>query len=262
MRLSTRPLRLALAAGLAAAGLTGCLGNSSNTVTGTGDQSVSFVRIVQVISDAAGGVDVSLGTNGSAAAVSFGTYVPSSLGAYGPYSPVSSAPPLTFSVAGSTTPFYNQIGSAITPNGAFTIVALGRVTAGAVPPATVTVLADTVGVTPTGTLIRVFNAVDYLTSSTTGNPVDVYVYPQGTTRPTTPDVSALAWNARSAYLAKAVGNLQVDVFAAGAASTGTPLFSTTLTASANSIRTLVLRDPPAGSVAGTTGAVLILPDQN
>ncbi len=261
MRLSTRPLRLALGAGLAAAGVAGCVSNS-NTVTGTTDQSLALIRIVQVVSDATGGVDVSLGSNGSAPGIPFGTYVPSVAGTYGPYVLVSAAPQLTFSVAGSTTPFYNQPGSSITANGAFTLVALGRVTANAAPGATVTVLADTVGATSTGVLIRLFNAVDYVASSKIGTPVDVYVYVQGSARPTTPDVAALAWNARSAYLSKTAGNLQIDVFAAGAASTGTPLFSTPLTAGANSIRTLVFRDPPAGSVAGTAGAVLTLSDQS
>ena len=256
MRLHTRPLRAVLGAGLAL-GLAGCLGNSS-TITGTGSQALALVRLVQVVSDATGGVDIAHGANGTASAMTFGTYIPAVLGIFGPYARISAVPQVTASVAGSTTPFYNQLGTTITPNGYFTIIALGRTTANASPAATVTILADTTGATPTGTLLRLFNAVDYVGSSPTGTPVDVYIYPEGTARPTTPDVAGLAWNTRSAYIAKAPGNLQVDVFTAGAASTGTPLFGTTLTVGASSIRTLIFRDPPAGSVAGTPGAVVTL----
>lgn len=259
MRLSIRSLRIPLRAGLAVAGLTSCLG-SSNTVTGP-PQTVAYLRIVQVVSDAGTGVNVSLGSSGAAGPIPFGSYIPGP-GAYGPFVIVSPLPQLTFTEAGTPTPFYNQVGSTIVANGQFTAIALGRVAAGAVPTATVTVIADTGGVVPTGTLIRVFNAVDYVTASASGNPVDVYVYPQGTPRPEQPDVAALAWNARSAYLSRTPGNLQVDVFSAGAASSGTPLFSAKFMTDAASIRTLVLRDPPAGSVAGTTGAVIVLSDQN
>lgn len=273
MRLSFRSPRLALgtalSAGLAAAGLTGCL-SSSDTVTGTGTNTTgaALVRLVQAMRDTS--VTFSFGTSGVSDAIAFGSYVPASgvsCSNYVNYCLVAATPPLVVTAAGASTPFYNQTATAITNNGAFTVIALGHVAAGATPPATVTILADTTGVTSsTSALIRVFNALDYVKSSTTGTPVDVYIYVEGGTRPTAPtdtSLRALGWNTRSAYVGRTPANLVVDVFAAGAPSTGTPLFSTTLgNLSANSVRTLILRNPVAGAGAATPGAVITLNDQN
>ena len=121
-------------------------------------------------------------------------------------------------------------------------------------------LSDTNANAPNGVLVRIFNTIDYLTAGT-GTPVDVYVYSQGAARPATPDVSALAWGARSAYLARAVGTLQVDVFVARSASTGTPLLTGTVPAGAGSVRTVVLADPAAGATPAA-GSALVLYDIN
>lgn len=261
------PLFRAAAAAVLPALAAGCL-NSSTDVTGTGTTSTgaALVRIVQAMRDTS--VTFSFGTNGVTSAIGFGTYVPTSstpCSSYPNYCVVAATPALIATASGASTAFYNQTASSITNNGAFTVIALGHVAAGATPAATVAIIADTAGVTSSANaLIRVFNALDYVKSSATGTPVDVYIYPQGGTRPALPDTSlrALAWNTRSAYVSRVPADLVVDVFAAGAASTGTPLFSTTLGGlSTNTIRTLVLRNPAAGAPAGTPGVVITLNDQ-
>ena len=254
------PLFRAAAAAVLPALAAGCL--SSNTdVTGTGTGTTSngaaLVRMVQAMRDTS--VVFSFGTGLATGAVGFGTYVPTSNSpcstTYPNYCVVPATPPLVVTASGSSTAFYSQTATSITNNGTFTVIALGHVA----------VIADTSGVTSSANaLIRVFNALDYVKSSATGTPVDVYIYPQGGTRPASPDTSlrALAWNTRSAYVGRVPGDLVVDVFAAGAASTGAPLFSTTLGGlSTNTIRTLVLRNPAAGAPAGTPGVVITLNDQ-
>lgn len=259
MRLPPSLPRFALGAGLAAAGLTGCL--NSDNATGPNTTTVALIRIVQAAPDTS--VDIALGGSAAASAVPFGVYVPTSSAtcSYFPYCLVATPTQLTFAAAGSSTPFYNQVAPEVASNGVFTIITLGHTKPGAAPAATVSVIADTTGVATTLALFRVFNAVDYVTPSATGNPVDVYIHPQGAARPTTPDVASLVWGRPSGYISKTPGNFQVDVFSAGAASTGTPLFTATLTVGSASVRTLVLQDPPAGAIAGTPGSVVVLSDQ-
>lgn len=233
------------------AGLAGAAGCNSITDTGTTATAQTGVRFVQVVNDAS---SVAITANGTAlGSINFGQAASIVLPAL---------PSLSFTANGATTPFVSQSFATLTANNYFTVITLGNVTSGVAPAATVAVLADTSAYSSTQLLVRVFNAVDYLPTTAGGDPVDVYLYPQGAARPTTPTVAGLAWNARSAYIPLTGGNLQADVFPAGAASTGTPVFSTPFTASEGSVRTLVLRDPPAGSVAGTTGTVLVLADVN
>ncbi|GJG88147.1 hypothetical protein tb265_33280 [Gemmatimonadetes bacterium T265] len=266
MRFLSRSLRLALVGGLAVAG-TACL-SSSDTVTGNNNTSYSLVRLVQAMSDTS--VTFSFGSGQASGALAFGTYVPASgtiCSSYTNYCQITATPPLIATATGTSAPFYNQTASSIAANGAFTVIALGHVASGATPAATVAIIADTTGVSSsTNALVRVFNALDYVKSSATGTLVDVYIYPEGGTRPASPadtSLRALAWNTRSAYVSRVPADLVVDVFAAGAPSTGTPLFSTTLTSlSANTIRTLVLANPGAGAAAGTAGTVITLSDQN
>lgn len=160
-------------------------------------------------------------------------------------------------------PFFNRTFANITVGNRYTLVAIGNVTAGVAPMDTVVALADTTGISASSVLVRIFNAVDYLAQAG-GDPVDVYVYPQGTIRPATPDVAGLAWSAASAYRSVSLATstaLVVDVFAAGAASTGTPLFTTIMTGLVvGKVRTVILRDPPSTAAVGTSGSVLVLLD--
>lgn len=54
-------------------------------------------------------------------------------------------------------------------------------------------------------------------------PVDIYVYPQGSTIPSAPALSNVSYPAVSPYLSIPAGSYTVSVFAHGAASSGTPV---------------------------------------
>ena len=162
-------------------------------------------------------------------------------------------------------PFYSQAPAFAAGNTAYTLVAYGLTASGATPAATAAVLTDTVitpGASPGPVLVRAFNALDYgrPAGSTGGATVDVYVYTAGGARPSAPTFAGLGFGTRSAYATGAVGTLRVDVFLAGAASTGTPLFSATAATTGGSIRTLVLVDPPSTAPTSTPGSVLVLND--
>lgn len=257
----SRLLSARVAAPLLLAAVVGC-SSSSDTVTGTTPTSANF-RIVQAINDAPTGVDFALNNSLAIIGLSFGFYVPAT---QGQYADIQLGTQLGFAADGATTAFYNQVPSGIVADGKYTLVTYGNVTATAgstpTPPAAVAVLSDTAGRPATGALVRVFNALDYVRTAATGTPVDLYVYADGSARPATPDVAGLAFGARTAYLVKAAGTLRVDVFAAGAATTGTPLFSGLASAGTGAVRTLVLLDPPAGAASVATGSILVLNDVN
>lgn len=252
-------VRAAAAACLPAA-LAGCLSSSTDATTNPVN-TASYLRIVQGVSDATNGVDFSV--NGAvqiSSGLSFGTFYPTQTGLYGQIDPGVT---LAFTVTGAGAPFFSRSGatSPLSVGGYYTLIAYGRAASGAAPAATGVLLTDTTfsSATPNNpVLLRVFNAVDYVTAGL-GTAVDVYVYTQGTTRPTTPTMQAVAYGTRSAYVTSTAATLTVDVFAAGAASTGTPLFTAPLTTGTSSVRTLVLLDPVPGATAGN---VLVLPDQN
>lgn len=236
--------------------------SSTSDVTGTATP-VAFLRVVDAVSDATANIDFLI--NGTAAVtggLAFGTLFPPA-GGY-PRIPVGAQ--VAFAPAGGT-PFYSQTPT-LTANAPYTLIAYGRTASGATPTATAALLADTIVSNGSPVLVRAFNALDYLTSagSVGGTPVDVYVYPAGAARPATASIPALGFGARSAYVTGTAGTLQVDVFAAGAASTGAPLFSAQVpttagsTAAVGSIRTLVLIDPPAAASTAAPGSVLVLND--
>lgn len=249
-----RATRAALAAPLAAtllAAAAGCNGSSSDP-TGTTAPIVGL-RIVQGVSDAANGVDFSLNGAVAVSGLPIGTFLPTTA----TYSQINPGTQLAFTATGRGAPFYSQV-VPTTSNAttAYTLISYGRVTAGSGPAATAALLTDTLGVTSGAVLLRAFNAVDYVTPGS-GTAVDIYVYAQGASRPTSPTVARLAYGTSSGYVTSVVGNLQMDVLAAGSASTATPLFSTGLVTGTGSIRTLVLLDPPTSS---SSPGVLVLAD--
>jgi len=65
-------------------------------------------------------------------------------------------------------------------------------------------------------------------------PVDIYVYPQGSTRPMSPTIKAATYPQITGYLSVPVGAYTIDVIApAGSASTTTPVASEHVSVSAN-----------------------------
>ena len=254
-----RSFALLLGAGLLA-GASGCL---SSDVTGTGTNTTapqSGVRIIQVMGDAGSGVDLAFSGTKALSAVPFGVVVPDPTTSGYTYLFASAAVPFSFSSAGAATPFYTNSGSALIANAYFTMIAFGHVTPGAAPAGSVAILTDTAGHSATAVLIRVFNAIDYV-SPGSGTRADVYIYPQGTPRPTIPTVTALSYGVASSYVSVTPGLLQIDVYAAGAPTTSAPLFSAPLNAGASVVRTLVLGDPAPSAATGAAGEVLILSDQ-
>ncbi|HEY0778467.1 MAG TPA: DUF4397 domain-containing protein [Gemmatirosa sp.] len=229
-------------------------------MTGTAP-TAAFVRVVQAISDASGGVDLAFNGTVAVNGAPFGSYTPAASGTYA-RAPVK--PQLTLSATGSTTPFYDKPASTLAANAPYTIVALGRLTPGAAPAATATVLADTTTAANGAVLVRVFNALSYI-DAPTGSKVDVYVYPQGAQRPSAPDATALAFNAAAPYLTRTGGNFIIDVFQAGAPSDRPPLFSASFAGGPAAVRTVILLDPVATAQPGTSayvGSALVLSDQN
>ncbi len=245
---------LALGAALVVGAAAGCV---SSDVTGTGTASaVAGVRVVQVMGDAGSGVDFSLNGQTAATGLAFGVIAPNP--AQQQYALISPASPFAFNATGVTTAFFSNPGGAFAANTGYLLVAYGRVTRGVSPAGTVAVLADTGTTATTSALVRVFDAIDYVKANT-GTAADVYIYPQGTTRPTVPTFAAVAYGARSAYAGVAPGTAQVDIFDAAGAHT-VPLFTTTLTLTAGSIRTLLLSDPAPTATTGSAGAVVTLND--
>lgn len=251
-------LAFAARGALAAALLAATAACSSTSTDVTGAPTYTYVRIVQAVSDAANGVDLAIGGTLVAQGVPLGSYLPTSQGQYVGV-PVSYQ--YAFAASGGAA-FYNQA-PALAANLPYTFIAYGRVVANATPPAAVAVLADTASdSTRTVVLTRVFNALDYVRPSGTtgGTPVDVYVYPSGGSRPTTPTLPNVAFGTRSAYASGTAGTLRVDVLAAGTPAMGTPLFTGTVSTTAGSVRTLVLVDPSTASGAATSGSLLVLND--
>lgn len=247
---SRRPVR-ATAAALAALAAAGCSSVTDNVDTSPKTR----VRFVQAVSDATGGVDLAVNGSTQLAGLPFGAVT-----TQGGYARLPVAPQITFTTTGASSAFFSRTLSELVADRYFTIVVLGQTGSGSAPAATAAVLADTTAASASGALFRVFNAVDYLPNTAGGDPVDVYIYAQGTARPATPDVAGLAWNARTAYLLKSAGAVQVDVFPAGAASTGTPTLSTAFTVAAGVALTCILRDAPASAAADVAGAVVVLRD--
>ncbi|HEY0778466.1 MAG TPA: hypothetical protein VGD56_10930 [Gemmatirosa sp.] len=240
------------------AGGSGCL--SSDTTGTTTPTPVASLRIIQVMGDAGNGVDFSVGGITAYTGVPFGILVPTT----GQYAAAPAAAQFAFNATRVTTPFYTGQSTQLLANGYYTIIAYGRVTTGVTPSGTAAVLSDTtvnfLAASPNNVLLRAFDAIDYVTPGS-GTAADVYVYPQGQTRPATPTFAAVGYGTRSPYATVAAGPLQIDVLTAGAASTAVPLFSTTLASTGGMVRTLILSDPAPAATTGSAGSVVIVADQ-
>jgi|GEM_PF-2070583 len=70
-------------------------------------------------------------------------------------------------------------------------------------------------------------------ASPDAGPVDIYVYAQGASIPSTPTVSNAAYGNITSYLSVPAGSYTVAVFAAGSPSSGTPVASESVTVAAN-----------------------------
>ncbi len=78
--------------------------------------------------------------------------------------------------------------------------------------------------------------------------VDIYVYPAGTARPGSATVADASYPQITNYLTVAAGTYTVDVLAAGAAATASPVASETVTLAANTQESIVV----AGKVANAS----------
>jgi hypothetical protein len=97
--------------------------------------------------------------------------------------------------------------------------------------------------TPAAALVRAVHG------SPDAGPVDIYVYARGTTRPSTPTVSAAAYPQITGYLSVPAGTYTVDVIApAGSPSTTTPVASESVTVSSQVAYSIVV----GGKVANKT----------
>jgi hypothetical protein len=213
------------------------------------------VRVVHAMSDVG---DLNALVNGipTFRAIPFGGASPAS-----GWSPVDDKPEFTLAPVNGPDLFYRERYTSVTGvNDRWTFIALGNLR-DTVRSDTLIVLKDTTS-TPTLAWIRVLNALDYL--PTPGrDTVDIYTYPSTATRPATPDIGSFPRFGRTRYLDRTTGTWRIDVLDNRAnPATATPLFSTTITLNAGTIRTLILRDPPFGSPAGTAGAIITLADRN
>jgi hypothetical protein len=238
---------------LAAVGLVAAC--SENTVTPPLPQRTN-ARFVHAISDVA---DVSALVNGipEFRNVAYGGVSPTSSA----WSPIEQEPEITVAPTTGGTAFYRDRFRSVTGTANnWTFIALGDFTA-ATRTDTVVVIRDTTGA-PSGTAwIRVFNALDYLPAAG-ADTVDLFTYPAASPRPTVPDIGGLPRYAVTRYLERAPGTWRIDVMNNRAGASATPLFSTTVTIAAGSVRTLILRDPPSSAAAGTQGGITVLNDRN
>lgn len=163
---------------------------------------------------------------------------------------------------------------------AYTIVALGNVGAPFVAGTQRTfqpiVLRDTVAVPTAGGWLRLVHAADSVGVNTATPPaaisnVDIYVYPQGTPRPTAAPAAGTAirvlnasFRAVTAYTALTTpGTYVVEVFTAGAApATATPLVNATVAIPNGLKATVVVRRPQVGATAAPLNAygLVVLPE--
>jgi hypothetical protein len=163
---------------------------------------------------------------------------------------------------------------------AYTIVALGNVGAGFLPGSARSfqpiVLRDTVARPATGAWLRLVHAADSVAVNTATPPaatsnVDVYVYLQGTPRPTAAPAAGTAirvlnstFRAVTAYVPLTnAGTYVVEVFVAGAApATATPLVNTTVAVTNGLKATVIVRRPQVGASAAPLNAygLVILPE--
>ena len=256
-----------LASVVALAALSGCLEREDTTAPSTG---TARVRVVHA-SPTSSALDVSRGGAALATALTFAAVSPTA--AYGS----SPAGPgvLTVKDASGATLFNAQI--PLLRDTAMTIVALGNsgasFAAGSARTFQPIALRDTAAVPTAGGWLRIVHAADSVSANagvaTSG--VDIYIYPQGSLRPTAAPTAGAgiriinaSYRAVTGYLPlAAAGAYTVEVFVTGAApATATPLVTTSVTLASLSKATVVARRALVGASAAplSTFGLILLPE--
>lgn len=264
-RVSMRLTRLVPVVVLAA--LSGCLEREDTTAPSTG---TARVRVVHA-SPTSSALDVSRSGAALGTALTYATVSPAS--AYGS-SPAGPGVLLVKDASGATL-FNAQI--PLLRDTALTIVAVGN--SGAAFPAGSArtfqpiALRDTAASPAAGGWLRIVHAADSVAANagvaTSG--VDIYIYPQGSPRPTAAPTAGAAiriinaaYRAVTGYLPlTAVGAYTVEVFVTGAApTTATPLVATSVTIANLSKATVVARRAFVGATAAPLNAfgLVLLPE--
>lgn len=263
-----RPSFLPLVALLAAA--CGDLTRDDSTAPSTGTARVRAVHVAPT----APAVTIARAGATLASGVAFGSVVPATAYATTP----AGQGELVITAASGDVVYRNNI--PLARDSAYTIVALGNVGAGFVPGTVRTfqpiVLRDTVATPTAGGWLRLVHAADSVGVNTATPPavvsnVDVYVYAQGTPRPTAAPAAGTAirllnaaFRAVTAYLPLTTpGTYVVEVYAAGAnPATATPLVNTTVAVTNGLKATVVVRRPQVGATAAPLNAygLVVLPE--
>jgi hypothetical protein len=254
---------------VALAALSGCgLEREESTAPSTG---TARVRVVHV-SPTASALDVTRSGAAIATALAFATVSPTT--AYGS-SPAGPGELLVRDATGATL-FNAQF--PLLRDTAMTIVALGTpgstFAAGSARTFQPFVLRDTAAAPSAGGWLRIVHAADSVAAGTGGaaaSGVDIYIYPQGTPRPTAAPAAGAAiriinasYRAVTGYLPlTATGAYTVEVFVTGAVpTTATPLIATTVTIANLSKATVVARRAQVGATAAPLNAfgLVLLPE--
>ena len=252
---------------LAALVLTACEGPDDSTAPSTGTARIRVVNVSATVSS----LDATRLGGSLASALAFGAVSPAT--GYGS----SPAGPGDLTVRNGAVTIYNAQ-APLRRDSATTILMIGSTdaafAAGSARTFQPIALRDTVAVPASGAWLRIVHAADSVAVSTVTaglatSGVDIYVYPQGTTRPAAAPLAGSAlrlinatYRTVTAYqpLTNA-GAYQVEVFVTGAApATATPLISTVATLAAGSKTTVVARRPLVGATTAplnTFGLVLL-----
>ncbi len=253
---------------VALAALGGCLEREDVTAPSAGTARVRFVHA----SPTASALDVSRSGAALATALAYSAVSPATL--YGS-SPAGPGVLLVKDASGATL-FNAQI--PLLKDTAMTIVAVG--TAGAAFPAGSArtfqpiALRDTAASPAAGGWLRIVHAADSVAANTAGvatSGVDIYIYPQGSPRPTAAPTAGAAvriinaaYRAVTGYLPlTTAGAYTVEVFVTGAApTTATPLVATSVTIANLSKATVVARRASVGATAAPLNAfgLVLLPE--
>lgn len=248
-------------------GLAACDGLERNDTTAPSTGSAR-VRVVHVAATAPA-VDIARAGSTIASAVAFGSVSPATGYATSP----AGQGVLTVS-AGGTAVWSAQ--APLVRDSAHTIVALGNVgaafPAGSARSFQPIVLKDTAVAAPaTAAWLRIVHAADSVAvnaSNVATSNVDIYIYPQGTPRPTAAPAAGTAlrilnaaYRAVTAYQAlTTAGPYTVEVFVAGATpASATPLIATTVTLATATKTTVVARraSPTAAAPLNAFGLILL-----
>jgi hypothetical protein len=242
--------------------LLGCLERDDATAPSTGSGRVRVVHVAPTV----GTLAVTRLGGELAASLSFGAVAPATGATTSPAGPGV----LTIrDVTGNTTLYNEQ--APIARDAGTTIVLLGNVgsgfAAGSARSFQPIVLRDTVASPASGAWLRLVHAADSVavtgTTPTVSSGVDIYVYPQGTARPTAAPVAGAAlrlinasYRTVTAYLPLTnAGAYQVEVFVTGAApATAVPLVSTTIALTNASKTTVIARRAQPGATAAPLNA--------